>query len=360
MLKQLVKYAFLPFALITSSPSDSSAENYSISQVTAPNGAVEYRLKKDDRHFLSVINNHGAFIIRPHPGDDINGWGSSLYMQAFLPGAKQKHSTIDSVVAGVDGVEVNSHGKVSRGANSTFGDWQFNMNFSFNQNEKEIIGEGQYFIQIPQPLTKAKVDSEFVRKNNPRLYKIITENPKLSFGDLNLYKLASNYLHDVPLLDNGIGDTGDMQRADIYFNDVFQLSWFPLDATEFFHFVFIDNLAADVLGQYNNVDTAAQGHERIEPAYKPDMKVTLDSHQSGIPMIFGGIYNLNFSQVFESDNIGITPLILQRQTDLTDFGFDVSFQSDADIEPKYFSLFNLSNSWHNPTTPNDLIEMLEN
>jgi len=95
-------------------------------------GAIEYKVKKDDRHFLSVLNDHGAFVIRPHPGDDINGLGSSLYIQPFLPGAVLKNTTIDSIVADENGVDVNVHGKVSRSTNQTYGDWQFNMDFSFD------------------------------------------------------------------------------------------------------------------------------------------------------------------------------------------------------------------------------------
>ncbi|PIN90637.1 hypothetical protein COU57_02945 [Candidatus Pacearchaeota archaeon CG10_big_fil_rev_8_21_14_0_10_32_14] len=179
---------------------------------------------------------------------------------------------------------------------------------------------------------------------------------------MNLCKIASNYLNDVPLLRGGIGDAGDMQRAEIYFDETLtdKIIWNPPEIPSFFHFVFYkdNDLTIDTVGQYNNVDTFAQGYQRIEPAYKPNLSINFKSNESDIPLIFGGIYNTDLSQDFWEDNVGITPIILQGQTDLTGFGFDVSFQSDADIEPKHFSFFNLSNEWHNTKSPMDLIEVL--
>ena len=81
-------------------------------------------------------------------------------------------------------------------------------------------------------------------------------------------------------------------------------------------------------GQYNNVDTAAMGFAPIMPAYKPSLKVTLRSARQGIPMIFGAIYNTEQSQLFFTDNVGITPLILRQSPD-TDFDFFVEFESEA-------------------------------
>ena len=64
----------------------------------------------------------------------------------------------------------------------------------------------------------------------------------------------------------------------------------------------------------------------IEPAYKPSMKIVLHSHQAGVYMIFGGIYDLNHRKDFWEDNVGITPLVVKQST-LREHDFDVEFES---------------------------------
>jgi hypothetical protein len=86
-----------------------------------------------------------------------------------------------------------------------------------------------------------------------------------------------------------------------------QPSHFPTDKTDF--------LSIDVVGQYNNVDTGKQGHEPIDPAFKPDLKVILTSREANAGMMFGGMYNLAESQNFWADNVGITPLISKISPD---------------------------------------------
>jgi hypothetical protein len=68
--------------------------------------------------------------------------------------------------------------------------------------------------------------------------------------------------------------------------------------------------------------------KKIEPAYKPSLKVRLTIQQPGIPMISGAIYDRAKSQDFWADNIGITPLILKESTE-TQFQFTVEFESKA-------------------------------
>ena len=61
-----------------------------------------------------------------------------------------------------------------------------------------------------------------------------------------------------------------------------------------------------VEGAYNHVDTAAQGYDSIDAAYKPSLLLTL----AGAPMSFGGIYNLREQALFFADNVGMQPLVL--------------------------------------------------
>ncbi len=77
------------------------------------------------------------------------------------------------------------------------------FNFSFNNPtkigeltvpkipDKIITGSGVYYVSLDAPLDD-------------------------NTGDLNLYKIASNYLNNVPLLCSTINEnTGDMQQANI-------------------------------------------------------------------------------------------------------------------------------------------------
>ena len=296
-LKNLIGSALITF--LSQFPVKAFSQTYSVEQVQA-GSATEYRFKYNERHFATAIKNNGAFVIRPRPGDDVNGWGSSLYMQPFLPGATLKHTTLDNIVATDSAISLNTHGKVSRGTSNTYGDWTFSMDFDYNLGERTITGTGNYSITLDNLLSS-------------------------STGDLNLYKIASNYLDNVPLLTGETGDTGDMQRANVR-GDAFYFQWVPPLQPSHFPQDQTNNLSINVIGDYNNVDTVAQGYARIEPAYKPSLKVILNSNEIGIPMIFGAIYDTNKSQDFWEDNVGITPLILKTST-RTNYNFDVSFKS---------------------------------
>lgn len=275
--------------------------SYSVEQVIV-GAATEYRFKLDNRHFGTLIDQGGTYAFRPHPGCDINGWGSTWYGQSFLPGATLKHTIIESINADSNGIHVSASGMVSRGASETYGPWSSVIDFVYNPVGQVITGTGQYTITLAGSLSDTT-------------------------GDLNLYKIASNYLDDIPLLSGGIGDTGDMKEAvvrkapgSIWFTWIppNQPSHFPTDKADF--------LSIDVVGQFNNVDTKAQGYQPIAPAFKPSLKVTLTSRRT--EMMFGGIYDLAKSKDFWEDNVGITPLISKTSPD-TEFHFDVVFESVA-------------------------------
>ena len=275
---------------------------YSIDKIQT-NAGLEYRFMFDNRHFMTLIDDNRTLNLRPHPGDDINGWGSSLYAQPFLPGATLKHTDIESVIAEEDGIEVNASGKVSKGSSDSYGNWIFNLDFNYNETDKTIRGNGNYNITLDGQLSKT--------------------------GDLNLYKIASNYLDNVPLLKDGIGDTGDMKKAEVI-GDTFKFIWNPPLQPGHFPMDFTDNLSINVVGTYNNVDTAAQGYNPIAPAHKPSLKVELRSTIPEIKMMFGAMYDTSKSKLFWEDNIGITPLIFTCSA-LTGYNFNVLFESNAPL-----------------------------
>lgn len=264
---------------------------------------LERQFYYENTHFMTIIETGGAIAIRPHPGTDVNGWGSTLYLQPFLPGAVLKNSKVNSAVVSKDKIIVVLSGKVSKGNTESYGTWTSTLVFKFDNSTRKISGNGVYNISLSGVLSS-------------------------STGDLNLYKLASNYLNDVPILDGGIGDTGDMENA-VVVGDNFSFNWIPEDQPGHFPTELTTRfLSIDVKGDYNNVDTARQGYAAIAAAVKPSIKVSLNSGKAGIPMVFGGIYDLSQSKNFWSDNVGITPLILKTSTDKK-FNFAVNFESTA-------------------------------
>ncbi len=284
--------------------SGSVSAKYEVKQVNNGN-LIEHRFFFNENHFMTVIDDQGTLNIRPHPGADINGWGSSLYLQPFLPGATLKYTKIESIKSTTDGIKLIASGKVSKGKNENYGQWQTTLDFSYNQQEKTIQGKGEYEVNLDSQLSPET-------------------------GDLNLYKLASNYLDDVPLLTGQVGDTGDMEKAEVA-GDSFSFNWIPENQPVHFPQDLTNYLSVDVIGRYNNVDTAAQGYDPIAAAYKPSMKVILDAQNPETKMIFGGIYDEEKSKDFFEDNVGITPLIL-KGSQQTDFKFDISIISNS-IEP---------------------------
>ena len=274
---------------------------YTVEEVNN-NSIKEYRFILNNHHFMTLVDDNGTLNFRPHPGVDVNGWGSSWYIQPFFPGAVLSHAIIDNIKTGGDGIQVNASGSVSYGSSSDYGTWSTKIFFEYNQKEKTINGKGEYLITLDGQLSE-------------------------STGDLNLYKIATNYLDDVPLMNGETGDTGDMKQVNVI-GDNINFTWIPPVQPSHFPNDITDILSVDVIGQYNNIDTAKQGLEQIEPAYKPSLKVILTSHEAGINMIYGSVYDVSKSKLFNEDNVGITPLIL-KQSSKTEFLFDIKFESKA-------------------------------
>ena len=275
--------------------------SYSVEQVIV-GPATEYRFKLDNRHFGTLIDQGGTFAFRPHPGCDVNGWGSTWYAQPFLPGAILKNTTIGPINAGSNGIHVSTSGMVSRDTSLTYGTWGSALDFEYDPVGQVITGTGQYTITLAGPLSATT-------------------------GDLNLYKIASNYLDEVQLLSGGIGDTGDMQEAVVRQNaGSIWFVWIPPNQPSHFPTDKTNYLSIQVVGRFNNVDTKAMGYAPIAPAFKPSLKVTLTSQRT--EMMFGGIYDLAKSKFFWEDNVGVTPLVSKASLD-TEFNYDVVFESVA-------------------------------
>jgi hypothetical protein len=176
------------------------------------------------------------------------------------------------------------------------------MRFTYNPFAKRVDGFGTYSITLAGNLSSAT-------------------------GDLNLCRIASNLLTQVPLVTGGTGNTGDMATVAVArhnfgftWNPIVQPGHFPTDNTY--------DLAMAVSGEFNRVDTAAQGFCPIQAAYKPSMSVRFVSTDTTIPMRFGGFYTTSQAQNFAADNIGVTPIVFRTATQ-TQFQFNVTFSSSA-------------------------------
>lgn len=295
----------LMFVTLTGHGKDAGRHAYSVQQVTLGNDH-EYRLFHRGHHFMTVIyQSSGAVALRPRPGLDVNGWGPTLYPQVSSTSGELTHGAVDAIQARDDSVRIKLSGLVPKGTSDTYGEWTLSLDVRYLSGKKKIIGSGKYTIILDAPVSAET-------------------------GDLNLYRFATNYLDDVPLLGGGIGDTGDMMRARIVGGTAqqrdFKFDWIPPDLPAHYPTDTTDRLSINVKGQYNNVDTAAQGYEPIDAAYKPSVKVTLASRETGAGITFGARYETAYAQDFWQDNVGITPLI-RVGNPRTEFRFKVKLLS---------------------------------
>lgn len=275
---------------------------YAVAEIRNP-GATEYRLYRGDHHFATVVNETGTFNLRPHPGEDPNGWGSSLYLQPFLPGAELKHASLEQIEAGPSGILLRAEGGVSRGVDGTFGFWSLRLDVSFDRAKGRMTAQGVYAIELPETLAARG-------------------------GDLNLCKLASNRLQDVPLLGGSRGDTGDMKVA-VVSVDGFRREWSPArEPTVLIDRGDVRSVFVEAVGDQNRVNSAAQGHAPILPAYKPTFSVRLVSTGEALPMAFFGMYDTGKNRDFWEDNVGMNLLVLEKAAQRR-FRFEVSLVAQA-------------------------------
>jgi hypothetical protein len=262
---------------------------------------TEQRCFHDGRHFLTIVSDNGTLAIRPHPGLDPNGWGTSLYPQPFLPGAVLGHTAATRVVVTGHGIRLTASGSVSRNADGTYGTWNAELDFQYHPARKRLDGTGKYVIALDGPLA--------------------------GVGDLNLLKIASNYLKNVPLRTGGVGDTGDMQEVH-FAGDAFKATWRPPSRPAFCPQERFRELSIAVQGRFNGVDAARQGHKPIASAYKPSLCVTLRLLPPEAILSFAAMYDVTKARDFWEDNVSVTPLV-SRRSPLRRFNFTMSISSEA-------------------------------
>ena len=283
---------------------------------TIPAGSdTEHHLSRDGFHFGSVIvTPNGAVIFRPHPDQgDVNGWGTSYYVNPFLSGAEPSAGAVVTDVPPAGGIDVTVTGSIARAPAGVYGTFSWLARLSYDPATEMITGAGSLVVDLDGTLAGAS-------------------------ADLNLDRFASNILTNVPLQTGGVGTTGDMSIAHVSYapaGDPRDFDWFPPDPP-YSHFPqdFSDFLSIEVVGDVNVVDTEALGEGfQIDIAHKPTLSVSLQSQSTGDLMIFGGVFDAAVSQDFSADNVGINHLVPQGATDDTSLAFDLQLQSVPIPEP---------------------------
>ncbi len=279
------------------------------------NGVNDYeqRLFLDDHHFGSILDKNDVIAFRPHPGMDLDGWGCTLYLHPFLALSEPGRGTV-VVTPGPDGIGVSVTGDVNS-ASGDAGDFAITLNFQFNEGTRSITGVGSYTVTLASLLTSQ---------------------------DLDLYRLASNMLENVPLLTGGTGVTGDSEPLTFTLG-TYSTTWDPLTSIwNPFYYGFGDDagsrLHISLPGLHNLVDTVRQDRDpRQEPinrAYKPSIEVEIATTDSTDIVMFGGsldtstdpVTGIVQSENAYADNLGVHAII-NRAIQRTGFSFDLNISS---------------------------------
>lgn len=302
-------HVFMPVEVRASSPCI-----FAVTETPDPRtGNTEHRFFCTDFHFGTlIVDPQGRLIFRPRPDQaDPNGFGTSWFINPFLAGADPAAGVADNVLATDQGIEISLSGEVTRRSAPSYGIWSLHGSISYDAGAQRVFGSGALDIMLDDTLVAVG-------------------------ADLNIDRISSNFLHDVPLQTGGSGDTGDMGQAvaryapggdPFVWNPPAMPSHFPLDFSLY--------LEIEVVGQLNTVDTEALGEGfQIQIARKPTFKLLYTSATD--QMIAGFIWDQNQGQNFAADNVGINHLFIQSETSGIDFNLSFEVEStvpDVDLPP---------------------------
>ncbi|MGD0383684.1 MAG: hypothetical protein ABSA77_09195 [Thermoguttaceae bacterium] len=290
-----------------------SANNYSYS-IQAVNGNIEYRFYYDQFHFGTIVYDpQGALIFRPHPDQfDINGWGTSEYLNPYLAGGAPSQGAVSAVSACSQGIQISLNGQINRTGQTDYGNFSYNLIFTYDQTYQKIVGNGNLQISLPGSLSSAG-------------------------ADLNLSRIASNMLTNVPLQTGSTGVTGDMSQALVGYapgGDPRDFTWYPPVLPAHYPQDFSSYLSIEAVGTVNVVDTLALGYGyQIAIARKPTLQLSLQEQSSSLGNLinFGGVFDTSKARDFTADNIGMNHLVEQNRTSQTSLNFSVDIQSEPGV-----------------------------
>jgi len=277
-----------------------------------------------ETHFASVVITNGAIggpysvVLRGHPGVDVNGWGPGHHLGAFLSSGDSIDTVKPpvSVTASTNGVTVVVSGQVNRKVGAPYGTWDTSISLIFDKAGKKITGSGSYHVAIPGPLAAAG-------------------------EDLNLGRMSSNYLIDVPLQCGGVGNTGDTSLVEIERVGLSSAAWDLIDYPASCPTDPSTNMAIDAYGNCNDVDTFVMGltDPTINSVYKPGLRVSFESLDGTQIMTFCGKFaegyvaqnckNYDVSRCPYSDNLGMEHIVKAGSETGTDLSFKLTSLSYA-------------------------------
>lgn len=288
---------------------------YETTQLTVGDD-VETRLYHQGFHFGSFIEQaNGAVIFRPHPGLDPNGWGSSYFIAPYFAGPSSDSSLgrLETIAATPDGIWIQAAGAVSAAGAAAFGTWAWEATLTYDPLRQAVMTEGgQYQIELPASMANTS-------------------------GDLNLYRINSNFLAGVPLQDppGEIGNTGDLRWVDVGYaaaGDPRDFRWLPAESPAHFPAEASSFLRVAVEGDRNVVSTLDQGHNfQIAVAEKPTLALQLEALNPLLEITWGGIYDVNYATDFAADNVGVAAILRQGATEETELEFAFEFLATPPI-----------------------------
>jgi len=248
---------------------------------------IEYRFFRGPQHFLSLLHlKSGALVLRPRPSlAELDAWGSSCTLMTFLAGADARGAQVPVIQCTAEGFRIQAAGIVAMGATDKAGDWSWDIEMRYLPEQERVTGSGVYKIDVDSP-------------------------GNIALTDANLYRVSSSFLSDVPLLSGGTGDTGDMSKVEVD-GGSFHVTWVPDEQPGFFPTDQTNRLAVEVLGAYNEVDSAAQGYAPIKPAHKPTVRLVLETVDGKPVLSFGAMYDQAAGKQFWADNVGAVGLRLK-------------------------------------------------
>ena len=280
----------------------------------------------------------GMLIFRPHPDQaDINGWGSSLYLNPFLSTGQPGNGTLDQPTVTASGIVVTANGLVNSdtAGNTNYGTFALSATFCCDMTAQQLTGSASLQVTLSGSLAGA------------------------NSADLNLVRISSNRLSNVPLVGGGVGNTGDMTKVSVSYgssgNDPNNFDWVPSVSSATYPSYSSSALSTNVIGAVNNVDGLALGGASLAIATKPTLNLTLASSNGASLLSAGMQYATAAAQDPYADNIGIVQQVLSKTTSSTSFGFSLQIGSAAPATWNGASSSSWSNSgsWQGGATPHD-------
>ena len=254
-------------------------------------------------HFLSVLQTpQGAIGVRPHPDlADPDGWGGTWYVSPFLATGSPSGGRLKNVIADDSGVYFTTGGLLGRTETTTAGVWAATLHFVYDAAAQRINGSGALAVTLDAPLA--------------------------SLGtDLNVFRIASNYLDDVNVPNVGVVDTGDMRDATVRYGagSPQDFTWVPPVQPGHFPTDQAATITTSVNGELNRLDPVFQ-LDSTRPR-KPSMALAMTAQTAGVSQIAGLAYDTSKSKDLFADNVGVHTIVRQG-TSATSLRFNWAFES---------------------------------